>query len=739
MIGNAHIDPIWLWRWQAGMDEAIASFSSAAQRCEEYPDFIYTRGEAWLYRQVEQAAPELFARVRELIADGRWHVTGGQWVQPDANAPTEAGWRRQFTQGRRYFQDRFGVTPTVAYNVDTFGHPATLPDILASVHCRAYVFQRPDRYQLTLPAQTFRWQGRDGGEVIGFRIAPVYTTRTDDLYGQIMLSVEAADPALGHTMCFYGVGNHGGGPTKGNIEYILSHAHAFEGIELRFSTPEAFIDAVEPQWPLLPLVTEELQHCFPGCYSVMHDIKQEQRQGEHLLEQAAWTVESLAADPAERETLHQGLDRAWEDLLFTQFHDILAGSSVPAAYPSVRAMQGRARITAEEIIAQTTRRWARRSLPAINQQQLVLYNADPAPWEGLAEVEPFLDFDHWGNRWLSDLEGLPLPYQRVQPEAHMHITRLVVPVRVEAGGAAQLLVRDDAPVPFTFQSDLEVSATSLANAHLRLDLDRYGIGALRAGNEQVLGGEGLRLHLRADHTDTWTFLTDRFREPVEEVFHTSGWVVEETGPLRARVRAEGLLGGSPIRWTLTLHAGDPRLYVRLEVNFCEHYRLLQLAASLPAAPDQWIAGLAGGSVERQPTATEWPVQGWAQAGGNLALITADAYSASLEGSLWQWTLLRSPQMAWGGEQADVYAGRDFFSDQGPQVFNFIVRADRPRELASFEQEARQQARPLIVFDRYEGMNRPAWGSETPRHLYTDADRYPRPQTGPGSVAAEVQP
>src|ERR1035437_3196513 len=91
MIGNSHLDPVWLWRWQAGVDEALATFRSAADRCDEYPEFIFTRGEAWLYKQVEALDPALFARTRRLVANSQWHVTGGEVVQPDSNAPTAMG------------------------------------------------------------------------------------------------------------------------------------------------------------------------------------------------------------------------------------------------------------------------------------------------------------------------------------------------------------------------------------------------------------------------------------------------------------------------------------------------------------------------------------------------------------------------------------------------------------------------------------------------------------------------
>ncbi len=723
MIGNAHIDPIWLWRWEAGVDEAVASFASAAQRCDEYPEFVYTRGEAWLYQQVERVAPDLFARVRELVAAGRWHITGGQYIQPDANAPTTEGWLRQYTHAGRYFRDRFGVKPTIGYNVDTFGHAATIPDMLAPLGYRGYVFSRPDRHQIALPAQTFRWRGPGGAELIGFRIEPAYLTHTPDLYDQIMAAVESADPSLGHTMCFYGVGNHGGGPTKANIEYILAHARSLEGIELRFSTPEAFVDAVLPHRNSLPVVEEELQKCFPGCFSVMHDIKQQQRRGEHLLEQAARAVDVLAGDGAERAEYHARLDKAWEDLLFVQFHDILSGTAVPSAYPSVRAMQGRAQITAEEIITEVTRRWTRTALPRINQQQIVFVNPDADPWTGMVEVEPFLDFDRWGDRWVSDLEGRPIPFQPVQSEARLLVSRILLPVRVAAGAVQQLLVRDDAlPNPPEQPTDLEISGTHLANGHLRVELDKKGIGSVTFLGRNVLGGDGLRLHLRHDHSNTWGAGSDRFAEPVDAVFATDGWLIEETGPLRARAYAEGRLGSSPVLWQVTLHAGDPRLYLHLETTFCEHYRLLQMPIDLASAPASWLCGLAGGQITRLPSATEWPLQGWStvrSAGLDVGLVTADAYSASLDDRRWQWTLLRSPKMAWGGDRDKTFSGRDWYSDQGDQAFDFVLHFGECLEARDLERAARQQVRCPIVFDRYEGMNRPAYGDHPPRHVLTE--------------------
>jgi alpha-mannosidase len=708
MIGNAHLDPVWLWNWQAGSDEAVATFRAAADICDDYEEFVFTRGEAWLYQQVADIAPDVFRRVPELIARGQWHIVGGQFVQPDCNLITEQGWRHQFRRGLSYFEEEFGVRPTLAYNVDSFGHPATLPDLLAELGFRGYLFHRPRPEQVKLPAQTFRWQGSGGAEVIGFRIVPGYNARTADLHEQVMTAVDATDPRLGHAMCFYGVGNHGGGPTRDAVEWILEHRDAFPEIELRFSTPDAFFDAIEPYRSELPIVDYELQHTFPGCYSVMHDIKQRQQRGENLLDQGQRVLSAFGSESHNRDQLERKLADAWDDLLFTSFHDILAGTSIPSAWDSVRAMQGRALINGEEVIHTVTRRWARTQLPPFTRQQIVVVNADSDDWEGVVEAEPSLYFDRWGDRWLSEVDGEPIDHQLVQPEAHIITNRVIFPLRVPARSSVQVLVRDDAAAGTEApESDLHASPAELGNSELQIELAPSGIGQIVANGRNLLGGSGIGLWLRNDSSDTWGQHRIAFDEPVETQLDGGTWIVEETGPIRVRVRLEATLGSSPLRWTLSLHRDDPRLFLGLEIAFNERLKALQMPIQLAGPVTAWVDGQAGGTVSRETQQVERPLLGWSRislAEQDVAIVTNDAWSVSVERDRWQWTLLRSPKMAWYGPgEPEIYAGHDTYTDQGTHTFSFQLHIGEGLGLAKLAAAARQVAQPPIVFDRYEGM------------------------------------
>ncbi len=718
MIGNAHLDPVWLWNWQAGVDEALATFRSAADRCAEYPEFQYTRGEAWLYEMVARIDPILFRRVQRAIARKQWHVTGGQYVQPDANLPTEIGWKMQLRYGLEYFQKTFNKRPTVGYNVDTFGHPATLPDILREQGIQAYVFHRPSAKQQKLPAQIFRWRGLKGAEVMAFRITPCYVTRTDDLYGQIMSTLDECDPSLGHVMCFYGLGNHGGGPTKASIEYIIQNRSAFPNARLEFSDPERFFNAIQGNANRLPVFEGELQHTFPGCYSVMHEIKQSQHRTEYKLLQAENFLQSFEPSEKNRRGLAAPMRTAWKDLLFTQFHDILAGTSITTATPSIRAKQGRALATAEEVIVTTTRRWARQRLPGANLQQIVLMNSEPTPFSGLVQCEPFLDFGDWNGRWISTLEGRFVPFQHVTPCANMGpMTHAILfPVEIPAQGSTTLFLRDDSPpsgLNGKGKSSLKGGST-LKDDTVRIELGPQGVKLISWQETAILKNIGLQL--REDKGDTWVFHSDKFEAEIVERLDGLQWKLEEGGPLRSRAYAEGRLGDTVVRWSVDLLHNRGKLVFHLDIHFRERYRLLQLRLPSCTSVKKWTVGLPGGWLDRKPSDVEWPVQKWVKA-PSFGIVTPDAYSISHDDTGCSWTLLRSPLMAWSGEQAYESGTTVHHADQGVHRFEFEIHLKdiKPETL---DRAHRFMVCPPVIFDRYEGMNRPAWRNHPPRRLWT---------------------
>ena len=136
MIGNAHIDPVWLWQWPEGYQEVRATFQSAVDRMDEYPDFVFTCDSSLFFDVGRGERPGLFEKIRERVAEGRLQVVGGWWVEPDCNIPCGESFVRQALYGQRYLREKFGIIATTGANIDSFGHNATIPQILAKQRLR---------------------------------------------------------------------------------------------------------------------------------------------------------------------------------------------------------------------------------------------------------------------------------------------------------------------------------------------------------------------------------------------------------------------------------------------------------------------------------------------------------------------------------------------------------------------------------------------------------------------------
>ncbi len=155
LLCNAHLDPCWLWEWEEGAGEAISTFHTAVQLCREFDNFIFNHNEAILYKWVENFVPELFENIRELVTQGKWHIMGGWFLQPDCNLPSGESIIRQILIGKSYFKEKFGVEPTSAINFDPFGHSRGLVQILKKSGYNSYLFGRPHPEIFSLPENGF--------------------------------------------------------------------------------------------------------------------------------------------------------------------------------------------------------------------------------------------------------------------------------------------------------------------------------------------------------------------------------------------------------------------------------------------------------------------------------------------------------------------------------------------------------------------------------------------------------
>ena len=320
LLCNAHLDPVWLWGREEGIAEAISTFRVAAKFCEEYDGFIFNHNESVLYEWVEEHEPELFKKIQKLVKEGKWRIMGGWYLQPDCVMPSGEGFLRQIETGNAYFMEKFGVKPTTAINFDPFGHSRGLVQILKKSGYDSYLFMRP--HSVVGERTDFIWKGFDGSEIIAHSMNGGYNSGKGKAVQKLEGFIEnrATD---GLNLMLWGIGNHGGGPSKTDLdnltEYIANHPEN----EIFHSYCENYF--AEVQRDLLDTFEKSLVHCMVGCYTSMNRIKKTYRRLENDLVRCE---KMLAASGVDYDK--QQLKDAEKALLFSQFHDILPGSMIKA-------------------------------------------------------------------------------------------------------------------------------------------------------------------------------------------------------------------------------------------------------------------------------------------------------------------------------------------------------------------------------------------------------------------------
>lgn len=415
LVCNAHLDPVWLWPWEDGMAEAIATFRVAADFCDEFPEFVFNHNEALLYEWVERNEPALFARIRKLVRKGRWHPAGGAFLQPDLIAASGESIIRQYLAGKAYFDVKFGIEPTTAYNFDSFGHPRGLIQILAGCGFNAYIFCRPDRRQLDLPVGSFRWRHPSGVEIVARRSDEHYITQ-----GEIRRKMQDGNweehyREEGDYLFLWGIGNHGGGPSRAEYAQFAAIRAEHPAVEFVESNPDAFFKRSLARRGVanLPVYAGDFKPVWEGCYTSMQRIKSAHRRAENLM-RLTETLAALAWRAGRRPYPAADLTVAWKDILFSEFHDILPGSAVPSVEEDSLQLLGHCEEILRRNRAASHIALLRSEPPAErNQTPLFVFNPHAWPVTRTVEIEYCLDRQYAPDSVVRHVlqDGKPVPAQ----------------------------------------------------------------------------------------------------------------------------------------------------------------------------------------------------------------------------------------------------------------------------------------------------------------------------------------
>ncbi|MFT3886993.1 MAG: glycoside hydrolase family 38 C-terminal domain-containing protein [Arachnia sp.] len=377
-IGHAHIDSAWLWPFRETRRKLTRTYANALALMAEDPDYLFASSSAQHFAWVKEDAPELFERIRQRVAEGRFLPVGGMWVESDTILPGAESMVRQFLEGQEFFQREFGITCREVWLPDSFGYSGALPQIAAGAGARWMLTQKLSWNDTNrMPHHTFSWEGIDGTRVLTH--FPPVDNYNCDLSARQLRHAERTFADHGTSdlsLAPSGWGDGGGGPTRDHAE-AARRARDLDGLpRVDWRAPADFFAEAEAQLADPAVWVGEMYLEFHrGCYTSQARTKRGNRRSEALLREA----ELWAATAAVRAGLDYPADELgalWRATLLNQFHDVLPGSSIAWVYADVARTQEDVRQRAEAVIA--------RSVGALvgDAEGTVTLNAGPFPRRG---------------------------------------------------------------------------------------------------------------------------------------------------------------------------------------------------------------------------------------------------------------------------------------------------------------------------------------------------------------------
>jgi alpha-mannosidase len=686
-VGNAHIDMAWLWPWTETVEVVRDTFRSALDLMREYPDFRFTMSSARTYLWMEEKYPDLFQEIQKRAKEGRWEVIGGMWVEPDLNMPGGESLVRQILVGKRYFRDKFGVDVRIGWNPDSFGYNWQLPQIYKKSGMDYFVTQKLlwAHEFTTFPYKLFWWESPDGSRLLTYfphdyagGIDPESLGKDLSIWAPSIYGPDLKDtPEMMH---LYGVGDHGGGPTRSMLDTATRWRKPDAVFpKLEFGTAAEFFQSLDKKLPVMNVPTwrDELYFQYHrGVFTTQAETKKRIRASERVLLDAE-KFSSLSTSLYGRRYPSEEFDTAWKGLLFDDFHDIFPGSGIAVNYlDAKRNLENVDRIAGsilhgavEEIMAH-----ANTEGPGV---PVVVFNSLAWPRKELLEIDVQLP-GVARQIEVVDAAGKVVDSQLLSMDTATHRAHVLMQAEAPSLGFKTYFVRA-AVKPSIPRNAVKSSANSLENEFVRVSIDprtgcmtslfdkRSTTEALAPAETDTGGPKnttcGNLLQAFADKPkqwDAWNIDAD-FEKQHWDLDSTDEVRLVEKGPLRAVIRVKQHFQNSTFIRDITLEQGSPRVDVKTQVEWHETHILLKVAFPLSAHSAKATFEIPFGSVQRPTTRRtpaeqaefEVPAIRWADLSDDhhgFSLLNDCKYGYDVKGNVLRLSLLRSP--VWPDPHAD---------------------------------------------------------------------------------------
>ncbi|MGG6310941.1 alpha-mannosidase [Paenibacillus macerans] len=663
MVGQSHIDVAWLWPLKETMRKVGRTFSTVCALMDRYPGFTYSQSQPQLYAYVKAYYPELYERIKARVAEGRWELVGGMWVEPDLNIPSGESLVRQILYGQRFYEQEFGKRSTIEWLPDTFGYCASLPQLLKQAGINHFMTTKLGWNDTNVfPHTLFHWIGIDGTSVVAYQNHGLNEhTKPVDVHRH--WEAFANKNSHDELMLLYGHGDGGGGVTHEMLENI-GRAELMVGQPAsQLSSAAAFFRGIDEGHPDLPTWHGDLYlELHRGTLTTQAYNKRSNRSAEQLYRRAEiWSrFAELGGAPV---AALDGLQEGWELILLNQFHDIIPGTAIPEVYVTSREHYDRVFRLGQEVLEQGLQALAAEMHTEGEGTPYAVFNS--LGWartgtvliegdNGLAGVEFWddegrLDSDVW-----SVDEAAGRITWAVQARSVPAFGCRIIWLRPQGQGTAPMAERELAD---TWETDHWLLRFNKRGEIVRW-LDKT------AGRELIPDGQRANeLQLFHDvpvEWDAWD-LDPRFeQQPAGQAELLERSVVNQ-GETLDRLRFRWRIGSSTVEQDLVFYKHTGRVDFITKADWHEDHKALKAAFPVDVLATQATYEIPFGALAR-PTHrnTSWEQAQFEVCGHRFADLSENGYGVSLlndckygydiQDGVMRLTLLRAP--SWPDKQAD---------------------------------------------------------------------------------------
>ena len=593
VVGHAHMDMNWLWTYFETMQMSNDNLRQVVAFMKEYPDFTMIQSQAAVYKFVEMVDPPLFEQIKKYVKEGRLELGGGMWTEGDMNMSSGEAITRTFLLGQRYFQNHFGRMARVGWLPDDFGHISQMPQILKLAGCDYFYFCRCSPYK-----GTFWWIAPDSSKVLSYSNQKYNGKITSDLKDEI----NKFSPDKHRILQVTGVGDHGGGPTRANIEMVhqLDKTPGYPAV--KFSTAGDFFKRASKEMDGRPTHRGEMQFIYEGCYTTVADTKEGNRNSENTLYASEFfnTLRWLNGDKYPSEVFND----LWTAVTFNQFHDILPGSAINESNKEAGAIYSGVLRKSIELRNNAFRKMADEvKFETGLGQPVVAYNLQPHNRKAVVEANVYT-YDEpvtakladWGDYYASkyvkpidkgqgpvpsvlvrDASGNKYPAQVIwgkkTPPGFTSKIQFVVDT-IPAGGYKTFYV--DLTKPGEFNETIPFAANAFETDFFKVKFDMktgciISLLDKRFQKEFVrVGGQlnTLRIYLEDKNGNDKAWIINKIVKQ-EDVTNVVSVKVVENGPVRACVETVKIWGKSRFIERTYIYRSYPRIDYDLDVHWLE--------------------------------------------------------------------------------------------------------------------------------------------------------------------------